>query len=103
MQRNITKLVAERQHESHRRIADIPYMRRGREVMYWAPLPSLSNVTMQFDSEQDAAVYSLFDEGVPVPVSAGQFTVLFSEDGLNPSCAWGELAEVVKVGVKVRV
>ena len=71
--------------------------------MYWAPLPLLSNVTMQFDSEQDAALYGLIDEGVPVPVSAGQFTVFFPEDGLNPSCAWGELAEVMKVVGKVRV
>ena len=103
VQRNVTKPVAERQYESHRKYIDIQYIQRGREVMYWAPLPLLTNVTMPFDPAQDAALYGLIAEGVPVQVSAGQFTIFFPEDGHAPSCAWGESAEVLKVVVKVRV
>ena len=103
VQRNFTTAVAERQYESHRKYVDIQYIQRGREVMYWAPLSLLKNVTMPFDLEQDAALYGLIDEGVPVQVSAGQFTVFFFEDGHIPGCAWGELAEVMKVLIKVRV
>ena len=103
VQRHFTKTVGERQYESHRKYVDIQYIQRGREVMYWAPLPLLKNVTMPFDLEQDAALYGLIDEGVPVPVSAGQFTVFFPEDGHIPSSAWGEVAEVLKVVIKVRV
>ena len=51
----------------------------------------------------DGALYGLIAEGVPVQVSAGQFTVFFPEDGHIPSCAWGDSTEVVKVVVKVRV
>ena len=103
VQRNNTTLVAERQYESHRKYVDVQYIQRGREVMYWAPLRLLKNITMPFDLEQDAALYGLIDEGVPMPVSAGQFVVFFPEDGHIPSCAWGESAEVMKVVVKVRV
>ena len=103
VQRNVTKPVAERQYESHRKYIDIQYIQRGREVMYWAPLPLLTNVTMPFDPVQDAALYGLIAEGVPVQVSAGQFTIFFPEDGHIPSCAWGESAVVLKVVVKVRV
>ena len=71
--------------------------------MYWAPLPLLTNVTMPFDVEKDAALYGLIPEGVPVQVNAGQFTIFFPEDGHIPSCAWDQPAEVLKVVVKVRV
>jgi len=103
VQQHATKPVAERQYESHRKYIDIQFMLRGREIMYWAPLPLLTNVTMPFDAEKDAALYGLTPEGVPVRVTAGQFTIFFPEDGHIPSCAWDQLAEVLKVVVKVRV
>ena len=49
VQRNNTTLVAERQYESHRKYVDVQYIQRGREVMYWAPLRLLKNITMPFD------------------------------------------------------
>jgi biofilm protein TabA len=103
VQQHGTKPVAERQYESHRKYIDIQYVQRGREVMYWAPLPLLTNVTMPFEVEKDAALYGLIPEGVPVQVNAGQFTIFFPEDGHIPSCAWDQPAEVLKVVVKVRV
>lgn len=103
VQQHSTKRVEERQYESHRKYIDIQFVVRGREVMYWAPVPLLKNITMQFDAEKDAALYSLIPEGVPVKVTAGQFTVFFPEDGHIPSCAWDAPADVLKVVVKVRV
>jgi len=103
VQQHQTKPVEERQYESHRKYIDIQYVHRGRELMYWAPLPLLTNVTMPFNVEQDAALYGLIPEGVALRVTAGQFTVFFPEDGHIPSCAWDAPAEVFKVVVKVRV
>jgi YhcH/YjgK/YiaL family protein len=103
VQQHSTKPVAERQYESHRKYIDVQYMQRGREVMYWAPLPLLTNVTMPFDAEKDAALYGLIPQGVAVQVTSGQFTIFFPEDGHIPSCAWDQPAEVLKVVVKVRV
>lgn len=103
VQQHATKPVSERVYESHRKYIDIQHMVRGREVMYWAPLPLLTNVTMPFDAEKDAALYGLIPEGVPVRVSAGQYTIFFPEDGHIPSCAWDAPAEILKVVVKVRV
>ena len=103
VQQHSTKPMAERVYESHRKYIDIQYLQRGREVMYWAPLPLLTNVTMPFDAEKDAALYGLIPDGVPVRVTAGQFTIFFPEDGHIPSCAWDAPAEILKAVVKVRV
>jgi biofilm protein TabA len=103
VQRHFTKPVAERQYESHRQYIDIQYIHTGREIMYWAPLPLLTQVTMPYDAKGDAALYALIPGGVPLQVTAGQFTIFYPEDGHVPSCAWGEPAEVFKVVVKVRV
>lgn len=103
VQQHLTKPVEERQYESHRKYIDIQFMQRGREIMYWAPLPLLTHVTMPFDAEKDAALYGLIPQGVPVKVVAGQYTIFFPEDGHIPSCAWDAPAEVLKVVVKVRV
>jgi biofilm protein TabA len=103
VQRHFTKPVAERQYESHRKYIDIQYIHTGREIMYWAPLPLLTNVTMPYDEKGDAALYSLIPEGVPLQVSGGQFVIFYPQDGHVPSCAWDQPAEVSKVVVKVRV
>lgn len=103
VQQHSTKPVQERQYESHRKYIDVQFIQRGREVIYWAPLPLLTNVTMPFDPEKDAVLYDLIPEGVPLPVRAGEFAILFPEDGHIPSCVWDQPAEVLKVVVKVQV
>ncbi|HNC23653.1 MAG TPA: YhcH/YjgK/YiaL family protein [Opitutaceae bacterium] len=103
VQQHATTPVEKRVYESHRRYIDIQYMVRGRELMYWAPLPLLKTVTMPFDAEKDAALYALIPEGVPVRVTPGQFAIFFPEDGHIPSCSWDAPAEILKVVVKVRV
>jgi biofilm protein TabA len=103
VQQYTTKPVAERKFEAHRKYIDIQYVARGRELIYWAPLPLLTTVTMPFDEKQDAALFAGIPEAVPVQVRSGQFAILFPADGHAPACAWGEPAEVLKVVVKVMV
>lgn len=103
VQQHMTKPVAEKQMEAHRKYIDIQYVVRGREVIYWVPLAQLKDVTMPFDPAVDAALFNCIPEMVPVPVRPGQFVLLFPEDGHAPSCAWDAPAEVFKVVVKVMV
>jgi YhcH/YjgK/YiaL family protein len=103
VQRHFTRPIAERQYESHRRYIDIQYIHEGRELIYWAPLPVLTNITMPYDDKGDALLYSIVPEGVPIAVRAGQFVILWPQDGHAPSCAWDAPAEVFKVVVKVLI
>ena len=103
VQQHSTKPAHENQYEVHRKYIDVQYVQRGREIIYWAPLPLLTRETMPFDVKKDAALYGLIPEGMPIQVRESQFAILFPEDGHIPSCAWDEPAEVFKVVVKVRV
>lgn len=103
VQQQRTISVVDRQYEAHRKYVDIQYIIRGREIMYWAPLALLRNVTKPYDADHDAALFSLVPEGVPIPVRAGQFVIFFPDDGHVPLCAWDEPDDVLKVVVKVRV
>ncbi|MSU47208.1 MAG: DUF386 domain-containing protein [Lacunisphaera sp.] len=103
VQQHMTKPVAEKQLEAHRKYIDIQYVVKGREIIYWAPLAQLTHVTMPFDPNVDAALFSGIPDMVPVPVRPGQFVLLFPEDGHAPSCAWDAPTEVLKVVVKVMV
>ncbi|MFM8634321.1 MAG: YhcH/YjgK/YiaL family protein [Planctomycetia bacterium] len=103
VQQQRTMPVVDRQYEAHRKYVDIQYIIRGREIMYWAPLHLLTNVTKPYDAEHDAALFGLVPEGVPIPVQAGQFVIFFPDDGHVPVCAWDTPDDVLKVVVKVRV
>lgn len=103
VQKHMTKPIAEKQLEVHRKYIDIQYVVNGKEVIYWAPLAQLKEVTMPFDPAVDAALFKGITDMVPVPVRPGQFVLLFPEDGHAPSCAWDAPAEVLKVVVKVMV
>ena len=50
-----TTPVETRKYEAHRQYIDVQYLITGREVIYWAPLPLLTEVLMPFDEKQDAA------------------------------------------------
>ena len=89
--------------EAHRRYVDVQYLLRGREVIQWAPLASLSTIARPYDEKQDAGLFAA-DAGVAsVPVSAGQFMILCPDDAHAPCCAWAEPESVVKIVVKVAV
>lgn len=102
VQRYDTRPVAG-QPEAHRRYVDIQFIVAGREVIQWAPLASLSEVTKPYDDTKDAGFFASGDAMVPVRVAAGQFAILFPDDAHAPCCAWAGPERVIKVVVKVAV
>lgn len=103
VQEHATSPLAGRYYEAHRRYIDIQYMLRGRELIYWTPLDELHDVVMPFDEAKDAALFGLGGAGQAMPIRAGQFAVLFPDDGHIPSVAWADPEPVKKIVVKVRV
>ena len=103
VQKHPTKPIAEKLLEVHRKYIDIQCIVNGREIIAWAPLAELKECTMPFDPAVDAALYKGIPDMVSVQLRAGQFALLFPEDGHAPSCAWDVPAEVLKVVVKVMV
>lgn len=89
--------------EVHRRYIDIQYLVAGRELIDWAPLTALAEVTMPYDEAKEAALFAAAPGGTPVRLAAGQFAILFPADAHAPCRAWDEPEEVVKVVVKVAV
>jgi biofilm protein TabA len=103
VQRYQTRSAAGVQFEAHRRYIDIQFMVRGREVIQWAPLASLSEVTLPYDATKDAGLFLATAGMVPVRLAAGQFAILFPDDAHAPCCAWDDPEDVLKVVVKVAV
>ncbi len=95
--------VTTRNYEAHRHYIDIQYLISGRETIYWAPLPKLTEVLMPYDAAKDAALFGLVPEGVPIAVRPGQFAIFFPEDGHIPGCIHETPCELYKVVVKVRI
>ncbi len=103
VQKYTTKPAKDGQFEAHRKYIDVQYVHAGRETILWAPLASLTQVNLPYREEQDAALFALVPTATPLHLSAGQFTILFPEDGHVPCCLWDQPGEVLKVVVKVRV
>jgi YhcH/YjgK/YiaL family protein len=102
VQRYETRLAAG-QPEAHRRYVDVQFIVAGREVIQWAPLGSLTEVTKPYDDAKDAGFFADGGALVPIRVAAGQFAILFPDDAHAPCCAWAGPEAVVKVVVKVAV
>src|SRR5690349_8178196 len=58
-QKYTTHSVETAQAEAHRKYIDVQYVLSGREVILWAPLASLTRVTMPYTEEKDAALFEL--------------------------------------------
>ncbi len=92
-----------RKYEVHRRYLDVQYVHRGREHLLWHPLSALSNETMPYSDEHDAALYAYEPGGVPLLMEPGRFTILYPSDGHVPGCSFEGPETVRKVVVKVRL
>ena len=104
VQRYTTKPADKGQFEAHRKYIDVQYVHAGKETILWAPLESLVNKTNEaYNTEGDYALFGLVATATPLRMSAGQFTILFPEDGHVPCCEWDGPCEVTKVVVKVKV
>lgn len=102
VQRYDTRPAVE-QLEAHRRYIDIQFLVRGREVIQWAPLAAVTDITRPYDDAKDAALFAASGDLVPVRLAAGQFTILFPDDAHAPCCAWAGPEPVIKIVVKVAV
>ncbi|MSR65296.1 MAG: DUF386 domain-containing protein [Verrucomicrobiae bacterium] len=103
VQKYTTKPAENGQFEVHRKYIDVQFVHSGKETILWAPLESLKDVNMAYDEKQDAALFKLVPTSTPIRLSAGQFTILYPEDGHVPCCEWNGASEVSKVVVKVKV
>lgn len=79
------------------------FLVRGREVIHWTPLATLSTVTLPYDEAKDAGLFAAAAHMVPVRLAAGQFAILLPDDAHAPCCAWDDPEDVIKVVVKVAV
>jgi biofilm protein TabA len=97
-----TKPAAGKQFEAHRVYLDIQYMLDGRETIEVTPIDRLRSAT-DYDAEKDCSLYDGGDEHTPVLLLAGDFAVLFPEDGHKPGCLYQVSEPVRKIVVKVRL
>lgn len=87
--------------ESHQIYADIQYVAAGEELIFTATLDRLK-VTTPYSATNDAALYTGPDD-TPLRLRAGDFCVLWPQDGHKPCCQWHAAAAVKKVVMKVRL
>jgi biofilm protein TabA len=91
-------------YETHEKAIDIQYLIKGREIIRWQPLSSLS-ATSEYDSQKDIRFYSAAGRGTDLLLGEGLFVIFFPDDGHCPGLATDSGPEpvkkaVVKVSVK---
>lgn len=94
--------AAEKKFESHRVYADIQYVARGTEVIYYAPIAGLQPVTA-YDEVKDFALYSDPTAATPLLLERGSFAIFYAHDGHKPGCVHRVAERIKKVVVKVRL
>ncbi|MEW6219828.1 MAG: YhcH/YjgK/YiaL family protein [Thermodesulfobacteriota bacterium] len=85
--------------EAHRRYIDLQAVAWGVEAVGWAPLERLQ--AGEYDPARD--FLPLTGDGDFLTLAAGQFLLLFPDDGHMPGLAVAEPVEVKKVVVKIAV
>lgn len=98
-----TKPLEKAKFEAHRKYIDIQYVFSGRETILWAPLAAMTEETMSYDPEKEAALFTLVEDRTPLHLSAGHFAILYPEDAHAPTVEWSASSQVFKVVVKVAV
>lgn len=94
-----SKPVENCHYEAHRDYADVQYVAAGREQIGWAPKETLHEDCYKEEKDQ----FCLSGTGRLIPMEAGDFMILFPEDGHMPCVAQGACAPVTKMILKVRV
>ena len=97
-----SKPLAQAKFEAHRQYTDIQFIQTGRESILWAPLATLMQVTEPYVAERDIAFFANPPQWTPINLQAGDFTILFPEDGHAPGVELGFSSTVRKVVIKVR-
>jgi biofilm protein TabA len=96
-----TKPPEQHAFEAHRIHADIQFVIRGQEAIYYSPLASLSETT-PYSEAKDIAFYAGGDD-CPLIMLPGAFAILNPQDGHKPCCIWRQPSAVKKVVIKVRL
>lgn len=94
--------AAEKKYESHRVYADIQYMARGTELIYYAPIAGLQPVTA-YDEVKDFMLYADPAAATPLLLERGSFAIFYAQDGHKPGCVHRAAERIKKVVVKVRL
>lgn len=86
--------------EAHRKYIDIQYLFEGHSACVWAHTPNLT-VKTPYDEEKDAGFFT--GEGAEIPVSGGEFYILYPEDAHEPHRTHGKQQSYRVAVVKVPV
>lgn len=87
-------------YEQHRRHADIHYIRKGEECIYWAELGE--HRPEDYNGEKDVGFLTDIC-GTAIPVREGDIVVLYPEDVHKPKCIRTDSCHVEKAVIKVRL
>ena len=93
---------SEKKYESHRVFADIQFVVRGTEVIYYAPTDQLRALT-PYDEQKDFLLYSDPAASTPLNLGPGSFAIFHPQDGHKPGCVARTACSIKKVVIKVRL
>jgi biofilm protein TabA len=93
-----TKSAQGCRYETHKKAIDIQYLLKGKEIIRWQPLSSLSAVS-EYDIQNDIRFYSAAGRGTDLELSEGIFVIFFPDDGHCPGLALDSGPEPVKKAV----
>lgn len=99
-QRGLTKPLDQVKWEAHRKYADIQYIVRGSEAMFWEALDKTE--PGEYLAEKDFVPLAT-ESWVDLEVPAGQFAVFFPTDAHRPGILIPGADPVFKLVVKVKV
>lgn len=87
--------------EAHREFLDIQYIVKGKEVVGWAPVDTLTP-TEEFNTAKDKCMYT--GKNYPMEIAEGYCYVVYPEDAHAPgTCLDGVAAPVTKLVIKLKV
>ena len=95
-----TKAELEGKLEAHKKYIDVQYVIEGEELMGYVPLGD-QQILEPYTEDNDIIFYN--GEKVFVKLSEGMFAIFFPEDIHMPGISTGEISEVKKLVIKVRV
>ena len=98
-----TKPVESALFEAHRKYIDVQFLHSGRETILWAPLSTMTEQTLAYDDNKEAALWKLGPDSTSLHLSANHFSILYPEDAHAPCVVWDQPEQVFKVVVKVAV
>ena len=97
-----TKEVVGNAFEAHRNVIDIQYPVSGQEMVQWASLCGMQEIT-EYDIENDRTYYKNPAETIDCVIGNGVFAIYFPSDAHNPQNAVGPSSTIKKVTVKVAI